>query len=435
MRERIRETNFRPDTLARIEQVREIVAEYDQKLTARQVFYQLVSRDLIPNTAESYKKTTTLLTDARYAGLVDWDAIEDRGRVPQARGEFAGLGELVDAALSSYRLPRWADQPNYVELWVEKQALAGVLWPIAARHHVTLMVNKGYSSASAMKESADRIKARSGTAAALSAWLAAQGIAENDDEPDSDNFEGTEDYEDAHAAWAGREKMRAADRRRYLASEKKNDTAWQKKTREACKRSTILYLGDHERRGHGARRQDPAVRVRLRPPRRDQGRADDAADREVQAPAEPGQGHRLARSGVHREVRRQVLGVRRAPPARAEPHRRIRDRRTRRRRQDARGQGAREARQNPAARRRGKAQVSARPKPTLSDLRVPMPLSTWRRARDKRLAVVESIAYSGIGAILVEYHYLGSRSHGENGPRTVLALGKFLRDFALVRNP
>lgn len=158
MKETYRVTNFKPDTLQRIEQANAIIAEYGgQKLTARQVYYRFVAADLIPNTPRSYQNLTSVLTDARYAGLIDWDAIEDRGREPDVPGEWDEIDEIVDAAVDQWRSPRWRDQPKYVELWVEKQALAGVLAPIARRNHVPLMVNKGYSSASAMKAAADRM--------------------------------------------------------------------------------------------------------------------------------------------------------------------------------------------------------------------------------------------------------------------------------------
>jgi hypothetical protein len=155
---------FRPDSMRKIEQMREIVDEYSEqglRLTARQLYYQFVSRDFIPNTPAEYKKLTALLTDARYAGLIDWSAIEDRGRVPDVPSEWKDVQSLVRGALRAYRLPRWGNQPCYAELWVEKQALAGVLEPLAYEYHVPLMVNKGYSSASAMYDAAKRINRRS----------------------------------------------------------------------------------------------------------------------------------------------------------------------------------------------------------------------------------------------------------------------------------
>jgi hypothetical protein len=160
-KEKFRSINFRADAREKIEQMDSIIQEYQGqglRLTARQLYYQFVSRDLIPNKDTEYKKLTALLTDARYAGMIDWDAIEDRGREPNTPNEWDDLQDRVSSALRSYRLPRWKGQPKYVELWVEKQALAGVLEPIAYEFHATLMVNKGYSSASAMKESAERIK-------------------------------------------------------------------------------------------------------------------------------------------------------------------------------------------------------------------------------------------------------------------------------------
>lgn len=162
MKEEFKPKAFGPDALARIEVCNDIIDDYladNLKLTLRQLYYQLVSKNVIPNEEKSYKGLGKLLSEARLAGLVDWSAIEDRGRLPKTPGEYENLQELVEAASYSYRLPRWANQGQYVELWVEKDALAGVLAPIARKFHVTLMVNKGYSSTSAMYESAERYKA------------------------------------------------------------------------------------------------------------------------------------------------------------------------------------------------------------------------------------------------------------------------------------
>ena len=158
-RVQFRDIAFKPASLERILQMQSIVEEYEGqglRLTARQLYYQFVARDLIPNTVQSYKRLTSLLADARYAGMVDWDAIEDRGREPLVPSEWASIQSLVRSAIRSYRLPRWEDQPQYAELWVEKQALAGVLEPLAREFHVVLSVNKGYSSASAMYGAAQR---------------------------------------------------------------------------------------------------------------------------------------------------------------------------------------------------------------------------------------------------------------------------------------
>ncbi len=148
-------------TLQRVEQCEEIIDEYQRqglKLTLRQLYYQFVSRALIPNNDRSYKNLGTVVSRARVAGMLDWDAIEDRGRVADIPLEFDDLQHRVDSALYNYRLDRWEGQDCYVELWVEKAALAGVLEPLAHEFHIPLMVNKGYSSQSAMYESAQRVR-------------------------------------------------------------------------------------------------------------------------------------------------------------------------------------------------------------------------------------------------------------------------------------
>ena len=127
-------------------------------LTSRQLYYQLVSRDIIPNAEETYKRVCSFLTDGRYAGLIDWEAIEDRGRVPTKPSEWENVKELIESAVHSYRLPRWSDQDCYVELFCEKQAMESVLKPVAHKFHIYFGVNKGYSSASTMYDLAKRVK-------------------------------------------------------------------------------------------------------------------------------------------------------------------------------------------------------------------------------------------------------------------------------------
>ena len=154
--------NFRNDRLEMIEACNGIITQYQAQkltLTLRQLYYQLVTKNVISNEERSYKTLENLVSDGRLAGLIDWDAIEDRVRVPRIPQEFKDLPELVRAAHDAYRLPRWKGQENYVELWVEKDAISGVLAPLANQYHITLMVNRGYSSQSAMYEAANRFKA------------------------------------------------------------------------------------------------------------------------------------------------------------------------------------------------------------------------------------------------------------------------------------
>lgn len=142
------------------EQIDGVVNEYiamEIKLTNRQLYYQLVGKDYIPNADEVYRRICAFLTDSRYAGLIDWDAIEDKDRIPEKHSEWKNVNSLVDSAISSYRLPRWSNQDYYVEMYCEKKAGINVLQPIADKWHIYFGFNKGYSSASAMYDLAKRI--------------------------------------------------------------------------------------------------------------------------------------------------------------------------------------------------------------------------------------------------------------------------------------
>lgn len=154
-----REHNFTPESKKLIVRINQFVAEYKGRVSVRQLYYRLVAADLILNNDSSYKRIQSLITEARYAGLIDWSAVEDRNREAEKAREWSSVRAAFDELIERFRKDRWKDQTYYVEIWVEKAALAGVLWPIAKDYHVVMMVNRGYSSASAMKESADRIKA------------------------------------------------------------------------------------------------------------------------------------------------------------------------------------------------------------------------------------------------------------------------------------
>lgn len=143
-------------------QIIPIVEDYQEqgyRMTLRQLYYQLVSKDILPNRQNEYAKLSRILTDARMTGQVDWEFIEDRIRIPKFPNQFDDISDAMNTITSVYRLDRWKDQEHYVEVWVEKDALSGVLEPITREYHTHLLVNRGYSSASAMHDSALRIRA------------------------------------------------------------------------------------------------------------------------------------------------------------------------------------------------------------------------------------------------------------------------------------
>jgi len=174
--------------LAMIDACNEIIADYRAqrlRLTLRQLYYQLVTKNLITNEEKSYKGLGATVSDGRLAGLIDWNAIEDRVRRPRNASEWESIPDLVESALDAFRLPRWKGQDYYAELWVEKDALAGVLEPLAFDHHVTLMVNRGYSSQSAMFEAAQRFIDRCEVTAheeGIGEYAYPEGRGDDDDE-------------------------------------------------------------------------------------------------------------------------------------------------------------------------------------------------------------------------------------------------------------
>jgi len=146
--------------IERLNQINAIIEEYrlqGYKLTLRQLYYQLVSRDVIPNKTEEYAKLSSILVKGRMAGIVDWEAIEDRIRTPKIPYYAANVADAIDDITRQYRLDRMRNQDVYVEVWVEKDALSGVISRVTEKFHVRLMVNRGYSSATAMHDAAKRI--------------------------------------------------------------------------------------------------------------------------------------------------------------------------------------------------------------------------------------------------------------------------------------
>lgn len=114
---------FRGEAIQLIAHARVICGEYAAQgydLTLRQLYYQYVARDLIPNSQKSYKLLGSIINDARMAGLLDWDFIVDRTRKLEELAHWDSPGEIVDAIAHQYRIPKWEDQPYYVEAWVEK---------------------------------------------------------------------------------------------------------------------------------------------------------------------------------------------------------------------------------------------------------------------------------------------------------------------------
>lgn len=161
MKMKFREVRLSKANKERLDVVNEIIEEYqaqDLVLTLRQLYYQLVSRDIIANKQSEYSKLSTLLKEGRMGGIVDWNAIEDRLRKPSKPAAFDTPEDGMQALISQYELPRMEGQSNYIEVWVEKDALSGVLKRVTEKYHIPILVNRGYSSASAMFDAYNRFR-------------------------------------------------------------------------------------------------------------------------------------------------------------------------------------------------------------------------------------------------------------------------------------
>lgn len=142
-----------------LETINNILEEYKNDgyvLTLRQLYYQLVSKDIIPNNDKEYAKLSNILKKGRMAGIVDWAAIEDRVRVPKLPYWVHGVKDAIKDTIEQYRIDRMKGQERKIEIWVEKDALSNVLYRVSSKYHIRLMVNRGYSSVSAMYDAYNR---------------------------------------------------------------------------------------------------------------------------------------------------------------------------------------------------------------------------------------------------------------------------------------
>lgn len=143
-----------------IELINGIVEDYAAQgydLTLRQLYYQLVARDIIPNTGREYKNIGDLIGNARLAGLVSWQAIVDRTRNVDIPASWDRPGKIIHTAHSSYKRDLWEGQAHRVEVWVEKDALRGVVNSVCERENVPAFSCRGYTSLSEMWSAATRL--------------------------------------------------------------------------------------------------------------------------------------------------------------------------------------------------------------------------------------------------------------------------------------
>lgn len=152
---------FRESSLQIIAIANDIIEDYAAQgfdLTLRQLYYKFVARDLIPNTEQSYKSLGSLISDARLAGLVDWEAIQDRTRNLQENVHWDSPHEIIQVYSDYYTVSRWDNQTYRPEVWVEKDAVVGIIEGVCSRLDVPYFACRGYTSQSEMWRAGRRIQ-------------------------------------------------------------------------------------------------------------------------------------------------------------------------------------------------------------------------------------------------------------------------------------
>lgn len=134
--------------------------------TIRTIYYALVSRELIPNTRSAYQRLGKRMVQARKEGIVNWEWIADETRATRGsdhkkwspkRYAKAWIEALFEN-LREYKLPKWENQIYYLEVWIEKSALARTFDTWLDDMNIVIVPSRGYSSWTFLKDASDRIK-------------------------------------------------------------------------------------------------------------------------------------------------------------------------------------------------------------------------------------------------------------------------------------
>jgi hypothetical protein len=134
------------------------VIEDDRPMTVRQVFYQLVARGVIEKTEEEYHQTVIrLMTEMRLDGQLPYSWVVDETRRVRVTQTFDDLADAVEHTARFYRRSALKQSSDFLEIWCEKDALAGVLWDVTSDYDVPLMISRGMPSLTFLHASAQEI--------------------------------------------------------------------------------------------------------------------------------------------------------------------------------------------------------------------------------------------------------------------------------------
>ena len=109
-RQRFREIGFSNQSKILLKQIIDILNDYSAQgyqLSLRQLYYQLVSKNIVPNSERSYNNIGNLVSKGRNAGVIDWDMIVDRGRETIIPQHWNSPAEILEIASRSYHIDKW----------------------------------------------------------------------------------------------------------------------------------------------------------------------------------------------------------------------------------------------------------------------------------------------------------------------------------------
>ncbi len=141
----------------RREALLQIVKE-GRPMTVRQVFYQATVHGIVEKAETGYNKVQTLLADMRRDGDLPYDWLADSTRWMRKPETFDSVEDALRETARFYRRNLWRDAESYAEVWLEKDALSGVVYPVTSMYDVPLMVARGFASLSFLHEAAEAIK-------------------------------------------------------------------------------------------------------------------------------------------------------------------------------------------------------------------------------------------------------------------------------------
>ena len=119
----------------------------DHPMTVRQVFYQLVVREMIEKTEQAYQGTVIrLLSEMRLADEIPWSWITDESRRTRRTRTFDNVTDALNDTAQYYRRSALNESDTYIEIWSEKEALSGIIWDVASEYDVPVVGSKGMPS-------------------------------------------------------------------------------------------------------------------------------------------------------------------------------------------------------------------------------------------------------------------------------------------------